>query len=96
MTTTRENLESFAKGNENRGKFLTTLFDMVLKIATEVEDADTATLAAQAAADIALWDSENEQKEIANLIAVANSDAFGHMDKAEAVNRVRIMLGLDS
>lgn len=94
MTTTKENLAQFAEGNATRGEYMTKLFDMLSTIATEVEDADTATLAAQAAAEIALWDSEIEQKEIANLLAVVESPQYTQMHRDRARDRVLIMLGL--
>jgi len=94
MTTTKENLAQFAEGNATRGEYMTKLFDMLNSIATESHDLETVAFAAQAAADIALWDSEIEQKEIRNLLAVVESPQYTQMHRDRARDRVLIMLGL--
>lgn len=96
MTTSKDMLEGFAEGNTQRGKLLTelfnTLFDIVMRPG---EDPDVVTFAAQGAADIALHDSETEQREVANLIAVANSSLLTVAQRREAERRIAIMLGLN-
>ena len=49
-----------------------------------------------ALADISAWDREVDQMEIANLIAVANSDAFSDTTREVAIYRVKKMLELDA
>jgi hypothetical protein len=74
---------------------MTAMFDTLAKIAAESEDVETVAFAAQAAADITLWDSEIEQREIANLIAVANSALLDPIKRGEAERRIAIMLDLN-
>lgn len=95
MTTSEENLARFAEGNKNRGEFLTKLFDLLTTTTVESDDPDLVVLAASAAADIALRDSETEQREIANLIAVADSPDYTQLHRDRARQRILTMLELN-
>lgn len=81
---------------ENRNDIASMSADMLTKIVANVSLTGIEEASVHAdIATIAAWDLENDQREIANLIAVANSDAFEMNDRAKARDRVLTMLELD-
>lgn len=90
--------EIFARYSElasNREVIASTSIEALMKLATsrELEEVDLSYVHA-AILNATLKDEENDQREIANLIAVANSDAFSQDTRATAVDRVIMMLEL--
>lgn len=93
MTTSRENLERFAEGNAARAVIIEEMLDGITMLIGS-EDESVAVTAMDSVASIALWDLEVEQREIANLIAVANSALLDPIMRADAERRIATMLGL--
>lgn len=92
----QERLARYSELAENRNNTASESIDAVLKLSLshELTTAEQAHIL-DGVAVLALWDEENDQKEIANLIAVANSDHFGEEIRHEAGRRVIIMLELE-
>lgn len=89
----QELLARYSELKENRNNTASESIDAMLKLSLS-HDLSTAEHAhiLDGVASLALWDEENDQQEIANLIAVANSDHFGVEIRHEAGRRVIIML----
>ncbi len=82
----------------NRNEIASASANALTELVTDLRmDLPTSELAALHAdiATVAAWDQENDQREIANLIAVANSDSFDMDYRREAARRVATMLELD-
>ena len=90
----KEMLDNYAEGDENRSEVVETSLQLISHLLEE-ENPDRLAIN-DAIAGIALWDREIDQREAANLIAVANSDAFLSGDRNEAAGRASIILGLRS
>lgn len=91
----KEILARYAELSNNRNEVASASANALTRIATD-GDLTTSELAGVHSDIIfmASYDEENDQREIANLIAVANSDLFSDEDRSVARERVVIMLEL--
>lgn len=92
----QELLARYSELKENRNDTASQSIDAMLKLSLshELSTAEHAHIL-DGVASLALWDEENDQAEIANLIAVTNSDHFGVELRREASRRVALMLELE-
>lgn len=93
----KEILARYAELSNNRNEVASASANAMTKIATTGAGELTMSELAAVHSDIvfmASFDEENDQREIANLIAVANSDLFSDEDRSVARERVVIMLEL--
>lgn len=91
----RDALENWVELREARDQVANEGLQSLASLLTASES-DVPT-SAQIAADIVSltrWDAENDQSEIANLIAVANSEMFDRDLRDRAARRVVLMLEL--
>lgn len=95
MTTTKNVLDNYAENLEARSRLVQNGMDAMVKL-LDLPGFDP--MERQQIRDdiigIAMWDAENDQAEIANLIAVANSTAFELETRTAARDRVITMLEL--
>lgn len=95
MTTTKKILDNYSENLEARSSLVQGIIDamLIMSASNETAPMDPQTIR-DTIATIALWDAENDQKEIENLIAVANSTAFELKTRTAARDRVITMLEL--
>lgn len=93
----QELIARYSELAENRNETGTRSLDSMLRLSSS-EDLLTAerTNILADVATLALWDAENDQKEIANLLTVATSEVIDDKVRAAALERALIMLELDA
>ena len=94
MSASRKTIHNHSENRAAREDILQDILDKMTQRSKQYLDAEDLQTVRDDIAGIALWDAENGQREIANLIAVANSTAFELETRTEARDRVITMLEL--